>query len=127
MGSWFFYQTCTKPYARAASYLLPSRQLHFPNIFTLSPISLHKPKHSLDFSFLTVQSTPKQPTLPTQPASMASSSQRSFSTDKCTQMTARASQPEAYPSAQSAQFPGMGFDSMPSLPIILVPFKFLSN
>jgi len=58
---------------------------------------------------------------------MVSSGQRSTSTGKSAQMTARARQPEVYPGAQSAQFPGMGFDCMPPLPIILIPFKFLKK
>jgi len=42
-------------------------------------------------------------------------------------MMARARQSEVYLGAQSAQFLGMGFDCMPPLPIILIPFKFLKK
>ena len=128
MGSLHFFQTCTKSYACAASHLLPSHQIPLPKHFhSLSSNALHNPKSSLDSLSLTMRTTPKQPGSPTQFSSMASNGKRITSTGRTVQSTARARQPEIYPSAQLAQLPGMGFNCMPSLPIISAPFKFLTK
>ena len=94
--------------------------------FSLQPPSTNR-KPSLESLSLTKRSTLKQPSLPTQPSSMASSGKQIIFTERSARKSARPRQPEVHPGEQSVQLLGMGFGCMPSLPIISVPFKFLKE